>query len=107
MSKEELAKERAETEARLRELQKAEAEFDGRRLKEMKADIEKMLAAEGFTMADLFAGRAPKKAGGGAKAPAKYRHPENASKTWSGRGRQPQWFKDHIDGGGKAEDLSV
>ena len=28
-----------------------------------------------------------------AKSVAKYANPENASQTWSGRGRQPAWFK--------------
>jgi hypothetical protein len=28
---------------------------------------------------------------------AKYHHPENAALTWSGRGRKPQWFADHIN----------
>jgi DNA-binding protein H-NS len=27
----------------------------------------------------------------------KYRHPENPALTWSGRGRQPSWFKEAID----------
>jgi DNA-binding protein H-NS len=35
----------------------------------------------------------------GAPAAVKYRHPENAAVTWSGRGRKPQWFSDHINAG--------
>jgi DNA-binding protein H-NS len=43
----------------------------------------------GYSLAELVgtetkASRAP--------AAAKYRHPENPTLTWSGRGRKPQWF---------------
>jgi DNA-binding protein H-NS len=109
MSKEDLAKEREEAEARLKEIRKAESEYDGRRLKELKAEIEQMLAAEGYSLGDITDGRQkPRRAGGGAsKAAAKYRHPENPSITWSGRGRQPGWFKAALESGAKKEDLAV
>ena len=38
---------------------------------------------------------------------AKYRHPENAALTWSGRGRKPQWFADHINAGKDPSALAV
>lgn len=108
MSKAELAKQKAETEARLKEIAQAEAEYDGRRIKELRSEIEEMLKKEGYSLADLFGGKSPKKAsGGGAKSPAKYRHPENASVTWSGRGRQPVWYKEAIAAGKTPEDLAI
>ncbi|MDB2407120.1 H-NS histone family protein [Jannaschia sp.] len=109
MTKADLAKERAAAEERLKEVQKAETEYDGRRLKELKGRIEKMLADEGYSMADLTQGRSAGKkvASGAAKAPAKYRHPENASLTWSGRGRQPGWYKEALDAGKSPEDLAI
>lgn len=71
----------------------------------------KMLAlakAEGYTLTELFDGaapaatRAPRAAGTKAK-PAKarktlgkvapkYRNPDNADETWTGRGKQPRWL---------------
>ena len=36
--------------------------------------------------------------------PAKYKQ---GDKTWTGRGRKPQFIIDHIKGGGKIEDLFV
>jgi DNA-binding protein H-NS len=109
MTKEDLAKEREAAKARLREIEKAEAEYDGRRLKELKAEIERMLAAEGYTLNDIVEGRnrAKRAPGGAAKAPAKYRHPENHSLTWSGRGRQPGWYKEALQAGKTPEDLAV
>jgi DNA-binding protein H-NS len=38
---------------------------------------------------------------------ANYRNHENFTQTWSGRGRQPQWFKDAIAGGRVPEDLAA
>ena len=42
-----------------------------------------------------------------APAVAKYRHPDNAALTWSGRGRKPQWFADHINAGKDLRELAV
>ena len=65
-------------------------------------ELEKRAKELGFDASDLFSGQKTK-----AKAKAKYAHPENPSKTWSGRGRQPHWIKDHLENGGKIEDLKV
>jgi DNA-binding protein H-NS len=40
-----------------------------------------------------------------AKAVRKYASPTDLSKTWSGRGRQPAWVRDHLAGGGTLEQL--
>ncbi|MFM7445463.1 MAG: H-NS family nucleoid-associated regulatory protein [Tabrizicola sp.] len=42
-----------------------------------------------------------------APALAKYRHPENAALTWSGRGRKPHWFADHVNAGKDPSALAV
>ena len=34
-----------------------------------------------------------------------YRHPENPTLTWSGRGRKPSWFAAHVDAGKNPDDL--
>ena len=111
MSKEELARERAEAESRIRELRKAEAEYDDRRKSELRRQVEDMLKTEGFSVADIFGAKQTRGArGAGAarmKGEAKYRHPENREKTWTGKGRQPAWYKEHIEKGGKPEDLAA
>ena len=38
---------------------------------------------------------------------AKYRNPNDASQTWSGRGRQPVWLVALLAEGKKLEDLAV
>ena len=39
--------------------------------------------------------------------PAKYRNPKNPSQTWSGRGRQPAWFREATENGASTEDLET
>jgi len=38
---------------------------------------------------------------------AKYRNPDDASQTWTGRGRKPAWVQAYIDAGFKIEDLAI
>ena len=40
-------------------------------------------------------------------SPPKYHNPENNSQTWSGRGKRPQWFKDHLNSGKTPEDMLI
>jgi DNA-binding protein H-NS len=37
----------------------------------------------------------------------RYRHPDNASQQWTGRGRQPKWVKEWVDGGKSIDKLRV
>ncbi|WP_112312273.1 H-NS histone family protein [Pseudogemmobacter bohemicus] len=77
-----------------------------------KDKIEAFAREAGLTVRDLFGfggGDAPKVKATRAKgdiAP-KYAHPENPSITWSGRGRQPVWFKEWVDGGKSGDDLLI
>lgn len=41
------------------------------------------------------------------KVPMKYRHPEDGSIEWSGRGKMPLWMKDLIEQGAKKEDFLI
>lgn len=77
--------------------------FEDRRRKEALAVVEAKAREMGFSITELYGGR--KK--GPAVRPAKYRHPENPELTWSGRGRQPQWFKDAIAAGAEPEDFLI
>lgn len=43
----------------------------------------------------------------GKPADIKYRHPENAEKPWTGRGRQPAWIKEWVAAGKSLEELEV
>ncbi|MBW4709175.1 H-NS histone family protein [Roseobacter sp. YSTF-M11] len=75
--------------------------------------VEKAAKAHGFTLAEIAADAKPaktkRKVSTKAKAtsPAKYANPEDKSQTWSGKGRQPVWFKTALASGKKAEQLLI
>jgi DNA-binding protein H-NS len=82
---------------------RAIATFEERRRKEAFAAAEAKAREFGFSLTEIV--EQAKKSN--APRPAKYRHPENPDLTWSGRGRQPQWFKEAIDAGASADDFLI
>jgi len=77
--------------------------FEDRKKKAALAELEAKAAELGFSLNDLTGG-----AGRGRKVnPPKYRHPENAALTWSGRGRQPEWYKELVSGGTDPDALLI
>lgn len=52
-------------------------------------------------------GKAKKTAGKKSKAPPKYANPSDPSQKWSGRGRQPAWFKAAIEAGANPDDMLI
>ncbi|MFN5999529.1 MAG: H-NS family nucleoid-associated regulatory protein [Paracoccaceae bacterium] len=91
----------------LRELQKAVGKaidsYGDRMRAEARAKLEAMAREMGLSLSDLMGtkktGRAP--------SAAKYRHPEDAGRTWSGRGRKPMWFQAFMQRGLSPEDLEI
>ncbi|NEY92052.1 H-NS histone family protein [Tabrizicola oligotrophica] len=87
-----------------KDLAKAISTYEDRQKAEARAKLDAIAKEMGYSLADLIgvevkSSRAP--------AVAKYRHPENAALTWSGRGRKPQWFADHINAGKDPSALAV
>ena len=68
--------------------------------------IADMVKAEGFTMEEVFGGRGRRAVKRG-KIPPKYRNPADPNKTWSGRGKRPQWFVAALKAGKKEKDLLI
>ena len=98
-SVDELSKLKTDIDREIRQRRKQEAK---EAQKELKAVAEKY----GFSLNELVG--APQ-AGGGQKAKAKalYCHPGDASKTWSGRGRRPNWIKEWEEQGRNIDELRV
>lgn len=99
------------------------AEYDTPSLRKLKADIDKELASRrrndarlakqemrkaaekyGFSLSELVN---PSTLKGGSSAPAKYQHPNDPSKTWSGRGRKPAWVKEYESSGRSLDELRI
>lgn len=98
---------------------KIDKQFERLAKEELKAArdaAEKAAKAFGYSLTDLTAGasatkakpvKATKPAKAKQKVAPKYRNPEDATQTWSGRGRQPVWFRDAIEAGKTAESLAI
>lgn len=76
--------------------------------KSLIADMEKLAREAGVSLSELFEITADKKpAKAKSSVAAKYRNPNDASQTWSGRGRQPLWLVALIAEGKKLEDFAI
>ena len=76
------------------------------------AAAEKAAAAHGFSLAELSGEPAPRKAskaktGPKKVSPPKYKNPANADQTWTGKGRQPDWFKAAIAAGTTPDAMEI
>ncbi|MBD3679870.1 MAG: H-NS histone family protein [Rhodobacteraceae bacterium] len=96
LSKKELEKLQADVKLALKTL-------DQRRKEEARKAAEEAVRQFGFSLDEVSGKR---KSGKSASVP-KYRNPENPSDTWSGRGRQPAWFKDALAKGVSPDDLAI
>lgn len=93
----------------LRELQsKIDAELK-KRIEDEKNNARREILAiaekAGLQLKDIVGGSLKIKTT--ATVPIKYRDPSDSNNTWTGRGRQPKWFKTYIDAGSTPESLSV
>jgi DNA-binding protein H-NS len=94
----------AELKQLAKDLSKAISGFEDRKKTEARAALDAQAKELGFTLSELVGNGSGKTR---SPATAKYRHPENASITWSGRGRKPHWFSDAIAKGVSPESLTV
>jgi len=87
-----------------KDLAKAISTYEDRHKAEARAKLDAIAKEMGYSLTDLIGVE-----GKTSRAPAvvKYRHPEKAALTWSGRGRKPQWFADHINAGRDPSALAV
>lgn len=61
----------------------------------------------GFSLNDLVGTTKAKAKGKKQAAPAKYKNPKDPKQTWSGRGRQPVWFKEAVSAGADPKSLEA
>ncbi len=84
------------------ELKRREAQDKAHILSEVRA----FAKARGYAIEELLGKEVKIKSATG-KVKVKYRHPENASLEWTGRGRQPKWVADWLTKGGALDSLTV
>ena len=89
-------------------LQRIPAELKRRESKEKGEVLNKLKAvaqSHGFTLEQLLEKEALVKTTRTVKI--KYRHPQQANLTWTGRGRTPRWVVEWQAGGGSLDNLLV
>lgn len=101
-----------------KEMEKLRTDVDRELARTIERDKKAAMAAakkaareHGFDLSDISDDPQPKKPRKKApkKPPAapKYANPADKTQTWTGKGRQPQWYKDAIAAGKKSEELSI
>ena len=74
--------------------------------KRAKQEMKRVAEKYGFSIDDLVgSGNAGGRRSRGPKKAVEFRHPDDAAKTWTGRGRKPNWVKDWEAAGGSIEEL--
>lgn len=81
---------------------KALASFEKRQKEAALAAAKRAAEEHGFSLDEILG----KKTSGKTAVP-KYRNPENPSQTWTGRGRQPAWYKSAIAAGKDASEMEI
>lgn len=82
---------------------KAISEYEIRKKKEAREAVIETAQEHGYKLSDLVDVKNVAKT----VSPPKYKHPENPSKTWTGRGRQPAWIKEGLADGKTLEDFAI
>ncbi len=105
----------AELKTLARNVEKAIVANDARRRKKARAAMEKAAKEFGLSVEDILTEEAPKAKRAYKKKPGpkpgkakpKYRNPDDAKQTWSGRGRRPAWFIAATSAGKSPEELEI
>ena len=77
---------------------KAQSEMASRekqRRRDLRSELERRVAADGYKLGDIFPELGTGVAGGRQrrKMPVKFRNPQNPDQTWTGIGRSPRWVQ--------------
>ena len=84
-------------------VKKAKIGVEERSRAALRKKLETIAADAGFKISDLFGGRGGK----GRKVAVKYANPDDASQTWTGRGRKPRWLAAKLKSGDKIEKFLI
>ena len=86
-----------------KEAARAVVDFEARRFQKVRDELEEVAASHGYKLADFTGG---KKRTAKTVGSAKYRNPDNASQTGTGKGRRPDWIKAGLAAGKSLEDFA-
>ncbi len=79
--------------------------------KVLHAQMQEMAKSAGFESVEAFLagqnGVRRSRSDKGVSLPPKYRNPHDATQTWSGKGRKPNWMLAHLNAGGQWTELEI
>lgn len=93
-----------ELKALRKDVDRAIVDFEKRKREEALKEIQAVAKKHGMSLDDVVGGKAKARK---AKAAAKFRNPNDSSQEWSGRGRQPAWFKAAIAAGKQPASMEI
>lgn len=73
----------------------------------IRQELEALAEKSGYTLDQLFGDASENVRKVSKPVAVKYRHPQDASSVWTGRGRQPKWVVEFLAEGGTIEQLLV
>lgn len=94
-----------ELEAQKREIEETIKGFEKKRRADCLSELRAVAKKHGFALEDFAGGKASKASG--PKGAAKYANPADASQTWTGRGRQPNWVKSALAAGKSLDTMAI
>jgi len=86
-----------------RDVEKAITSFEERRLLEARKKLEDYAKEIGVDLSEIVGMKKTIKS----VNPPKYRHPEDSTLTWTGRGRKPKWVVEALDAGKDLESFAI
>ncbi|MDA7426451.1 H-NS histone family protein [Thalassococcus lentus] len=93
---------RDELQKLIKDAEKALKSVDARRKAEAKRAAEKAAKEFGFSLDEVMGATVK-----GSKGAPKFANPADASQTWTGRGRKPNWVVEALKSGKSLEDLAL
>lgn len=102
MSRKDLEKLQSDVEKALEKLRKSD-------VKKVRAEMEKLAAAHGVSLEEVMDGKTAGKTrkAKGTKSTPKFANPADPSQTWTGRGRQPEWYKAELAKGAAPDSMAI
>lgn len=102
---------RKDLEKLARDVDKALEKLRKQDIKKLRSEMEKLAASHGVSVEDVMGGTARAKVSAKkapkAKSAPKFANPANPAQTWTGKGRQPDWFKSAVAAGTSPDSMAI